>query len=119
MASKKKMKKPSKPKKRAAKKVTPTKAATKTVSRKKAKKRSAKKGKASVKRQTQKKDERLGTAAFLRDGQGPRSGGQAGDLQGLSRRESADSESVDELIEEGNAFEADAVIGVEDADGAD
>ena len=37
----------------------------------------------------------------------------------MSRRESADSESVDELLEEGNAFEADAVSGVEDADLAD
>jgi hypothetical protein len=37
----------------------------------------------------------------------------------LSRRESADSESVDELVEEGNAFEADAVSGVEAADDAD
>jgi hypothetical protein len=46
-------------------------------------------------------------------------GEQSGDLQGLSRIESADSESVDELVEEGNAFEADAVAGVEDADSAD
>jgi hypothetical protein len=44
---------------------------------------------------------------------------QSGDLQGLSRREGADSESVDELIEEGNAFEADVVAGVESADNAD
>lgn len=44
---------------------------------------------------------------------------ESGDLQGLSRTEEADSESVSELIEEGNAFEADAVIGVEDADDAD
>jgi len=44
-----------------------------------------------------------------------RSGGQAGDLQGLSSVESADSESVDELMEEGNAFEADVVTGVERA----
>jgi hypothetical protein len=36
-------------------------------------------------------------------------------LQGLSNVESADSESVEELIEEGNAFEADVVTGVEDA----
>jgi hypothetical protein len=42
-----------------------------------------------------------------------RSAGQSGDLQGLSNIESADSESVDELIEEGNAFEADVVAGVE------
>jgi len=44
-----------------------------------------------------------------------RSGGQSGDLQGLSSVESADSESVDELLEEGNAFEADVVTGVERA----
>jgi hypothetical protein len=33
----------------------------------------------------------------------------------LSNVEGADSESVDELLEEGNAFEADVVQGVEDA----
>jgi hypothetical protein len=48
-----------------------------------------------------------------------RSGGQSGDLQGLSGVEGADSESVDELLEEGNAFEADVVTGVEDAGNAD
>lgn len=47
------------------------------------------------------------------------SGRQAGDLQGLSDVEAADSESVDELLDEGNAFEADVVRGVEDADNAD
>ena len=47
------------------------------------------------------------------------SGRQAGDLQGLSDVEGADSESVDELLDEGNAFEADAVRGVEEADNAD
>ena len=55
----------------------------------------------------------------LPKGPGSRSGGQSGDLQGLLRSEAADSESVDELIDEGNAFEADAVLGVEDADNAD
>ena len=44
-----------------------------------------------------------------------RAGGQSGDLQGLSDVRSADSESVDELLEEGNAFEADVVKGVEEA----
>lgn len=48
-----------------------------------------------------------------------RSGQQSGDLQGLSRAEQADSESVDELIEEGNPFEAEVVAGVEEADNAD
>lgn len=40
---------------------------------------------------------------------------QSGDLEGLSDVESADSESVDELLEEGNAFEAGVVSGVEDS----
>lgn len=43
------------------------------------------------------------------------SAGQSGDLQGLSRREDEDSESVAELTEEGQYFEAEAVSGVEDA----
>jgi len=34
----------------------------------------------------------------------------------LSNVEDADSESVDELLEEGNAFEAGVVSGVEDAE---
>ena len=46
---------------------------------------------------------------------GARSEEQSGDLQGLSNAEGADSESVDELLEEGNAFEAEVVQGVEDA----
>jgi hypothetical protein len=46
---------------------------------------------------------------------GPDSAGQSGDLQGLSNSEGADSESVDELIEEGNAFEAGIVEGVEES----
>lgn len=45
--------------------------------------------------------------------------GQSGDLEGLSRAEQADSESVDELVEEGNVFEAGAVAGVEEADDQD
>jgi hypothetical protein len=45
-----------------------------------------------------------------------RSGKQSGDFQGISRREAADSESVDELLEEGNTFEAGVVGGVEEAD---
>lgn len=51
-------------------------------------------------------------------GTGSDAAGQSGALQGLSRRRGADSESVEELLEEGNAFEADIVAGVEDA-GAD
>ena len=55
-------------------------------------------------------------SAFSRDLTGPGSAGQSGDLQGLSNVEGPDSESVDELIEEGNAFEAGVVTGVEEAD---
>lgn len=40
---------------------------------------------------------------------------QSADLEGLSRVAEADSESVDELVEEGNVFEAGAVAGVEEA----
>jgi len=50
---------------------------------------------------------------------GPDSAGQSGDLQGLSDIAEADSESVEELIEEGNAYEAEAIEGVEDAPDAD
>jgi hypothetical protein len=46
---------------------------------------------------------------------GPDSAGQSGDLQQISHVADADSESVQELIEEGNAFEAAAIQGVEDA----
>ena len=45
-----------------------------------------------------------------------RSGRQSGDLQGLSRGQGADSESVNELLEEGNTFEAGVIEGVENAD---
>jgi hypothetical protein len=45
--------------------------------------------------------------------------GQAGDLQGLSGRPTANSESVEELLDEGNALEADTIQGVENARDAD
>ena len=45
--------------------------------------------------------------------------GQAGDLQGLSNRPTANSESVEELLQEGNALEAEAIQGVENALDAD
>ncbi len=61
------------------------------------------------------KSQSVDTEAFASEALRERSGGQSGDLQGLSNIEGADSESVAELIEEGNAFEADAVTGVEHA----
>ncbi len=48
-----------------------------------------------------------------------RSAGQAGSLQGLPDVALAAPESVDELLEEGNTFEAEAVAGVENAPDAD
>jgi hypothetical protein len=52
-------------------------------------------------------------------GLGPDSGGQSGDTEGLSEAEIADSESVEDLVEEGQAFEAGIVSGVENAPDAD
>jgi hypothetical protein len=52
-------------------------------------------------------------------GLGTGAAGQSGDLQGLPRSIDVDSESVEELIEEGQAFEADAISGVENAPDAD
>jgi len=65
------------------------------------------------------KSQSVETTPFEPEGLGARSAGQAGNLQGLSNTADADSESVDELLEEGNAFEAEVVEGVEDAPAAD
>jgi hypothetical protein len=51
----------------------------------------------------------------MRRGLGEEAAGQSGDLQGLSRMENSNSESVEELLEEGQAFEAEAISGVENA----
>jgi hypothetical protein len=51
-----------------------------------------------------------------RRGLGAHSAGQSGDTQGLSNVEEADSESVEELVEEGQDFEAGAVAGIEEAE---
>lgn len=48
-------------------------------------------------------------------GLGPESGGQSGDVQGLRGTAFGDSESVEELVEDGQAFEAEVISGVEDA----
>lgn len=46
---------------------------------------------------------------------GPNSAGQSGDIQQVPDVADVDSESVEELLEEGNTFEADVVNGVEGA----
>src|SRR5713101_5357482 len=55
------------------------------------------------------------TVSSKEKGTGPGSAGQSGDTQGLSDIEEADSESVEELVEEGQSFEAQVIKGVEDA----
>jgi hypothetical protein len=57
--------------------------------------------------------------AAKKQGLGPGSAGQSGDTQGLSDEAEAGSESVLELIEEGQSFEAEVVSGVENAPDAD
>jgi hypothetical protein len=98
-------------------KAVPKKAAVKT----KAGSRKTTGGKAAVapKKRVRRTSQSVGTEAFPPEGPAARLGGQSGDLQGLSNVEGADSESVGELLEEGNPFEADVVKGVEDAGGSD
>jgi hypothetical protein len=52
-------------------------------------------------------------------GGGTGSAGQCGDTQGLSDRAEAGPASVEELAEEGQSFEAEAIGGVEEAPGPD
>ena len=54
-------------------------------------------------------------AAPMVKGRGARTAGQSGDTTGLSDDEDADSESVEELVEEGQDFEAEMVDAVENA----
>ena len=72
-----------------------------------------------LKKRVHGKKQSVDTEAFALEGLRARTGTQSGDLQGLSNVGGADSESVEELLEEGNAFEADAVMGVEHAGDTD
>jgi len=112
MAAKKKTKKKksSKSGKTLASKSKPLKKRAKKPAKKVARPKSGKKAKR-VRRVSRRQPPQI-----AREELGPDSAGQSGDIQGLSDTESADSESVDELVEEGNAFEAEAVAGVEEAD---
>jgi hypothetical protein len=83
------------------------------------KKAAPKKKKRLEKKRVRGKSQSVETVVFEPKGLGARSGGQSGDLQGLSNLAGADSESVDELLEEGNAFEAEVVKGVQDVPDAD
>ena len=83
------------------------------------KKAAPRKKAAQKKRGARGKSQAVGAITFEPKGLGANSGGQSGDLQGLSNSAGADSESVDELLEEGNAFEAEVVEGVENVPDAD
>jgi hypothetical protein len=119
MATKKKAKKAMKSKRNSGKKAKAKTVATQKGSSKKltAKKKKATSSRATVAtprpaRRKRTQGSPRESAAFELE-TGPRSGGQSGDMQGLGDTESADSESVGELLEEGNAFEAGVVAGVE------
>jgi hypothetical protein len=83
------------------------------------KKTSGAKTGSALKKQAPEKSQSVNTVALPPEGLETRSGRQSGDLQGLSGVEGADSQSVDELLEEGNPLEASVVTGVEAADDAD
>lgn len=57
--------------------------------------------------------------AVMSAGPGSGSAGQSGDIQGLSDVETADSESVRELVEDGQDYEAGIIDGIENAPDAD
>ena len=88
----------------------------KTVKKKQSSKMKSSKGSLSRKRKT---PARRAQQFETPRREGAVSARQSADFEGLSRVEQADSESVDELVEEGNIFEAGAVAGVEEADDQD
>jgi hypothetical protein len=66
------------------------------------------------------KQDDAGTRTYSRvspevKGLGPNSAGQSGDTQGLSDVAEAGSESVEELVEDGQSFEAEMISAVENA----
>jgi hypothetical protein len=129
MANKKKnKKKQTKSKRTAGKKVAPIKSAVKKNGAMKRAELTAKAGStrttgktaaSALKKQLRRKSQSVETVASAPKGRATWPGKQSGDLEGLSNVESADSESVDELLEEGNAFEAEAVKAVQDAGDAE
>jgi hypothetical protein len=113
-ARKKLAKKRAAPKKKLAKKkAVLKKAAPKTTAV--GKKKTGAKTAGALKKRIPRRNPSVDTEAFALEGLRARSEGQSGDLQGVSNAEGADSESVEELLEEGNAFEADVIMGVEHA----
>src|SRR5262249_34089640 len=101
-------------------------ARSKPAAKKKAapKKKAAKK-KAPAKKKTVRRARRQSGGEFANPatpmgrGMGSAGAGQSGDTQGLSRRGLDDSERGEELLEEGQYAEAEAISGVENAPDAD
>jgi len=73
------------------------------------------KKKVRVKKQDHEEIRTYGTVPTGRSEAATDSAGQSGDNQGLSDAAEAGPESVEELLEEGQSFEAEATEGVEDA----
>jgi hypothetical protein len=116
-------KKQTKPKKSTARKKTPAKLTRKTAAKKAVKRKTparktaaSVKGRKPAKRKLHSKPRTVEPQGYRVRRPQVRTASQSGDLQGLSRTQGADSESVAELLEEGNTFEAEAVTGVEAAD---
>ena len=108
-----------KPRVKKAKKATSTKA-QKSSRKKLVRKKQAKKGSAtarSVRPQAAQRATTKGSRSV--EGSPDLGSSRLEEFRGASRTAQADSESVDELVEEGNLFEAGAVAGVEEADNAD
>ena len=94
---------------------------TKVVKRVSAKKGAPKKSaaKKTAKKKNRGKADIPGVIIYESNGLGAQTGGQSGDTQGLSGIADAESESVKELLEEGQSFEAEVVQGVESVPDAD
>jgi hypothetical protein len=103
--------KSAKAKKSRVRKSTPTKAKLKAKARKPPAKTPAKRARRAVRGRSDNAE----LVAYEARGIGARSAGQAGDTQGISATPTADSESVEELLEEGQSFEAEILNGVERA----
>jgi hypothetical protein len=103
-AKKAKKKRAPKPKNQVKKVKSSGKVALKTPSKKKA-----------AKKRPRGKSNSAELIGYEGKGLGSFAGGQSGDIQGISSRSGVDSESVTELLEEGQTFEAEAVSGVENA----
>jgi hypothetical protein len=118
MAKKKpsRKKKPSPaPKKKTKKKLSAKKSSARSKAPARAKKPAHAKKAAPKKRSRGSEPTSRPSEARIHQGVGLSTGGQSGDTQGLSKRETADSESVEELVDEGQDYEAEVISGVENA----